>query len=42
MENKKKFKAEYCPKCNDVKMVKLKDGNVIVLECEKCKFRLRK
>jgi len=37
----KKIKAEYCPKCRDVKMVKVGD-KVEVFVCENCKFKVKK
>ena len=37
-----KITAKYCPKCKDIKMVKLKSGDVEVFECENCKFKIKK
>ncbi len=42
MGNKKKIEVEYCPKCKDVEMVKLKSGEIEVFECENCKFKVEK
>lgn len=39
---KQRFKAEYCPKCKDEKMVKLKSGDIVVFECQNCKFKILK
>ena len=39
---KPKIKAEYCPKCRDVKMVRLDNGEVEVFECENCKFKVER
>jgi hypothetical protein len=36
---KNKIKAKYCPKCKDEKMVELKNGEIVVFECQNCKFR---
>lgn len=38
-EKKEKFTAEFCPRCKDTKMVQIKSGDVLVFECEKCKFK---
>ena len=34
----KKVKMKYCPKCKDKIMIKLKSGAVEVFQCENCKF----
>lgn len=38
----KKFEADYCPNCKDVKMVRLESGEMEVFECENCKFKTGK
>lgn len=39
---KNEINAEYCPKCKDMKMVRLESGEVEVFECENCKFKVEK
>lgn len=37
-----KFNGEFCPKCNDRLIVKMKDEGTQVFECENCKFKIEK
>jgi Zn ribbon nucleic-acid-binding protein len=39
---KEKIVAQYCPHCEDTKMVQLESGDIEVFECENCKFKIKK